>query len=247
MEYISILKNDLLSWHPELPDRERVLVKLLDRLFSEIDLNDNGTLEWAEFTNYIIHNSNSLNNRNDADAFRLRFYSLARKSIDIKDISENIPLAFYIEKHNLIGIVDDGKYIIQFYDANNFKKLPKCLIDLKEIQKEIDDLDDRDLGERAMQKKKQQEEALKKIKAAQVQNKRKFLPKIENSNTEDKSKMKKKDAEGVMFGKFGKTAGGLMLDEQNDNGYKNDLDKANTCKIINFLDFVFNLILIKYF
>lgn len=232
MEFISILKNHLLSWHPELPDRERILVKLLDRLFSEIDLNDNGTLEWAEFTNYIIHNSNSLNNRNDADAFRLRFYSLARKTIDVKDISENIPYAFYIEKHNLIGLVDDGKYIIQFYDANSFKKLPKCQIDLKEIQKDIDDLDDRDLDERAMQKKKQQEENLKKIKAAQAQNKRKFLPKIENKSGEEKSKNRKRDGEDAMHGKFGRTATGMMLDEQNEDGHKNNFDKAKTCKIV---------------
>lgn len=239
MEFISILKNHLLSWHPELPDRERVLVKLLDRLFSEIDLNDNGTLEWAEFTNYIIHNSNSLNNRNDSDAFRLRFYSLARKTLDVKDISENIPYAFYVEKHNLIGIVDDGKYIIQFYDANNFKKLPKCQIDLKEIQKDIDDLDDRDLDERAMQKKKQQEENLKKIKAAQAQNKRKFLPKIENKNNEDSSKLRKKDGENNILGKFNKTSSRLMLDEQYEDGKKNHEKTYVRKKIIKLYFFTF--------
>jgi len=228
LEFISILKNHLLSWHPDLPDRELILVKLLDRLFSEIDLNDNATLEWAEFTNYIIHNSNSLNNRNDADAFRLRYYSLARKTIDVKDISENIPYAFYIEKHDLIGIVDDGKYIIQFYDANNFKKMLKCQIDLKEIQKDIDDLDDRDLEERAMQRKKQQEEYVKKIKAAQAQNKRKFLPKIENKSGDEKGILLKKK-ESVLLGKFSKTAG-LMVDEQNEVGFKRNFDKANTCK-----------------
>lgn len=225
MEFISILKNHLLSWHPDLPDRERILVKLLDRLFSEIDLNDNGTLEWAEFTNYIIHNSNSLNNRNDADTFRLRFYSLARKTIDIKDISENIPYAFYIEKHNLIGIVDDGKYIIVFYDANSLKRLHKCQIDLKEIQKDIDDLDDRELDERAMQKKKQQEENLKKIKAAQQQNKMKFLPKIENKAELEKSKQKKKDNE---TGMFGKTSNGLIIDENREDK-KGDFGQSNTC------------------
>ncbi len=238
MEFISILKNHLLSWHPDLPDRERVLVKLLDRLFSEIDLNDNGTLEWGEFTNYIIHNSNSLNNRNDADAFRLRFYSIARKTIDIKEISENIPYAFYIEKHNLIGIVDDRKYIIQFYDANSFLKLPKCQIDLKEIQKEIDDLDDRDLDERAMQKKKQQEENLKKIKAAQAQNKMKFLPKIENRLGDDRSKSRKLDGERTIHSKFSKTSNGLLIDEHNEDGFKKDFDKAYNCKKNHFLIFL---------
>ena len=239
IEFISILKNHLLSWHPELPDRERILVKLLDRLFSEIDLNDNGTLEWAEFTNYIIHNSNSLNNRNDADSFRLRFYSTARDTIDTKDISELIQYAFYVEKHHLIGLVDDGRYIIQFYDANTFKKL-KCIIDLKEIQKDIDDLEDWDLDERARQKKKQQEETLRKIKAAQQQNKIKFLPRISSVlSDENRGKYQKKETE---FKKFGRSSSTFMIEEKDDyedenlkNLKKKDLknDKKNRNNIKN--------------
>ncbi len=180
IEFISILKNHLLSWQPSIPNREKLLIKLLNRLFSEIDLNDNGNLEWAEFTNYIIHNSNSLNNKNDTDSFRLRFYSSTKNTIDSKELSENVSYAFYIEKHNLIGLVEDGKSLITFYDANTLKKA-KCYIDLKDIQKDIDDLDNRDLDERAKLRKKQQEDNLKKLKAAQQLNKIKFLPPIENS------------------------------------------------------------------
>lgn len=230
MEFISILKNHLLSWHPNIQDRERILVKLLDRLFSEIDLNDNGTLEWAEFTNYIIHNSNSLNNRNDTDTFRLRFYSTARKSIDIKDISENIPYAFYIEKHSLIGLVDDGKYVIQFYDANTFQKL-KCVIDLKEIQKDIDDLDDRDLDERAKQKKKQREEDLKKIKAAQQQNKIKFLPKIDAMGLGG-DKIQKRRTQSEL--KYNKSSSVQMLDENNDGNEEKEDKFYSKCNIFIF-------------
>ena len=184
IEFISILKNHLLSWHPNIHNRDKLLVKLLNRLFSEIDLNDNGKLEWSEFTNYIIHNSNSLNNKNDTDSFRLRFYSTARTSIDTKDLTENVSYAFYLEKYNLVGLVEDGKSIIHFYDANTFKKT-KCYIDLKDIQKEIDDLYDRDLDERARLKRKQQEDSLKKLKAAQQLNKIKFLPIIETRKNLD--------------------------------------------------------------
>jgi hypothetical protein len=185
IEFISILKNHLLSWHPDLPNRERIMVKLLNRLFSEIDLNDNGTLEWGEFTNYIIHNSNSLNNRNDDDNYRLRFYSVARKKIDVREVGDNIAYAFYVEKFNLIGIVDDLKYIISFYDANTFQKL-KCFIDIKEIQKDIDDLDDKELEERANLRKKQIEENLKKIKAAQNhRSKKKILPKLDKYKSDN--------------------------------------------------------------
>jgi len=211
IEFISILKNHLLSWHPNMPNREKVLIKLLNRLFSEIDLNDNGTLEWSEFTNYIIHNSNSLNNKNDTDSFRLRFYSSAKNTIDSKDLNENVSYSFYIEKHNLIGIVEDGRSLIQFYDANTLKKA-KCFIDLKDIQKEIDDLDNRDLEERAKLRKKQQEENLKKLKAAQQLNKIKFLPPIENSrksiDLSTTSPLKKTDKKGYKNGN---------INEENDD------------------------------
>ena len=56
-EFVAILKNHLLAFIPGHPDRERIMIKLLSKLFSDIDLNDNGTLEWNEFTNYIIHNT----------------------------------------------------------------------------------------------------------------------------------------------------------------------------------------------
>jgi len=75
--------------HPDLPDRQRKLMKLLARLFSEIDLNDNGSMEWAEFCNYIIHNSNS-SGKNDNNSYRLRFYQPSRMNLDLRDFKENI-------------------------------------------------------------------------------------------------------------------------------------------------------------
>jgi hypothetical protein len=142
IEFISILKNHLLSWHPDLPNREGVLIKLLHRLFSEIDLNDNENMEWSEFTNYIIHNSNSMNNKDDEpDSSDLRMYARSRTMIDRTNAQDNISYAFSIEKYNLLGIVEEGKCVIEFYDANNFKKLDNK-IDLHNIQKDIDELED---------------------------------------------------------------------------------------------------------
>ena len=54
-EMVAILKNHLLGFLPDHPQREKIMVRLLSRLFGDIDLNDNGDLEWNEFTNYIIH------------------------------------------------------------------------------------------------------------------------------------------------------------------------------------------------
>jgi hypothetical protein len=199
IDFISILKNHLLSWNPNLPERDKIIKKLLNRLFSEIDLNDNGNLEWSEFTNYIIHNTNGIGNKNDTDSFRLRFYSKTKETIDQKDFSENISYSFYIEKFNLIGIVEDGKSLIHFYDANTLKRT-KASIDLKEIQKEIDELDNKDLEERARLRKKQQDDNMKKLKAAQNQNKQKFLPPLDQRKSLDVSNSEKGNGKGKKKG-----------------------------------------------
>ena len=158
VEFISILKNHLLSWHQELPNRELLLIKLLARLFSEIDLNDNGSLEWAEFTNYIIHNSNSASNQNSKNnpAYRLRFYYPIKHKLELNESKEIISYTFYIEKYNLLGVVQEGKSVINFYDANTFKRL-KTYIDLKDIQHEIDELEMNELDIRSEEKMKREQ------------------------------------------------------------------------------------------
>ena len=170
IEFVTILKNHLLSWHPELPNREIHLIKLLSRLFSEIDLNDNGDLEWAEFTNYIIHNSNGINKQSNTNnpAYRLRFYYPTKIKIELDDIKSQISLAYYIEKYNLLAVVQEGRSLIYFYNCKNFEKL-KTFIDLNEIQKEIDDLEIKELDIRAEENAKKEilerEEKIKKQKS----------------------------------------------------------------------------------
>ena len=169
IEFVTILKNHLLSWHPELPNREIYLIKLLSRLFSEIDLNDNGDLEWAEFTNYIIHNSNGINKQSNTNnpAYRLRFYYPSKKTVELDDIKTQISLAYYIEKYNLLALVQENRSFIYFYNCKNFERL-KSYIDLSEIQKEIDDLEIKELDVRAEENNKKEifdrEEKLKKQK-----------------------------------------------------------------------------------
>ena len=169
IEFVTILKNHLLSWHPELPDREVHLVKLLSRLFSEIDLNDNGDLEWAEFTNYIIHNSNGINKQSNTNnpAYRLRFYYPTKIKLELEDTKSQISLAYYIEKYNILAVVQDGRSIINFYNCKNFERL-KGFIDLNEIQKEIDELEIKELDVRADENIKKEiferEEKIKKQK-----------------------------------------------------------------------------------
>ena len=174
VEFISILKNHLLSWHQELPHRELFLIKYLSRLFNEIDLNDNGSLEWTEFTNYIIHNSNAQQKNKNNPAYRLRFYYPIKPTLDTYyDNKEIIGCAFYIEKHNLLGIVQEGKSVIHFYNGSSFKKL-KTFIDLKEIQKEIDELEMKEYDIRSEESlRKERIENIKKMELKRKDNKHK--------------------------------------------------------------------------
>ena len=76
--FASILKIHLLAWYPNLPNKSKILIKLLSRLFDGKDLNSKGDLEWEEFVNYIINSSYQQNY--DFSAYGLQYYSLSKKS-----------------------------------------------------------------------------------------------------------------------------------------------------------------------
>ena len=159
--FISILKRHLLKWHPNIPNREEILIKLLSRLFDEIDLNSNGKLEWDEFTNYIIHSTNEIHF--DNSIYRLKHYSISNKLIDRRDNNkdeigyglstssingnDNVGYAFYIEKYNLIGIVQEGKSKIFFYDGESCQK-KNFEINIKDTQSEIEQIEIEELNKK---------------------------------------------------------------------------------------------------
>ena len=160
-EMVAILKNHLLGFLPEHPGREKIMVRLLSRLFGDIDLNDNGNLEWNEFTNYIINLGGKGGGTKSNVAYRLKFYAKSEKNIVQKDAKDQISYAFFIEKHNALGVVEDNKSVIKFYDGKTCNKL-KAFIDLKEIQKSIDFVEVKKLNEKSKKNLLKQEEDKKK-------------------------------------------------------------------------------------
>ena len=147
-EMVAILKNHLLGFLPDHPEREKIMVRLLSRLFGDIDLNDNGDLEWNEFTNYIIHLGGSGDKSKSNVAYRLKFYSKSEKNINISDLGEQVNYAFYIEKYNVLGIVEENKSMVKFFDGKTCKRL-KTSIDLKDIQQSVDLVEFSKLNEKA--------------------------------------------------------------------------------------------------
>ena len=160
-EMVAILKNHLLGFLPEHPNREKIMVRLLSRLFGDIDLNDNGDLEWNEFTNYIINLGGNGGNAKSNVAYRLKFYAKSEKNIIKKDAKDQISYAFFIEKHNALGLVEDNKSVIRFYDGKTCDKL-RAFIDLKEIQKSIDLVEVKKLNEKSKKNLLKEEEDKKK-------------------------------------------------------------------------------------
>ena len=165
-EMVAILKNHLLGFLPDHPGREKIMVRLLSRLFGDIDLNDNGDLEWNEFTNYIIHLGGSGGGSKTGVAYRLKFYSKSENNISQSDLTEQIVYSFYIEKHNTLGVVEENKSVIRFFDGKTCNKL-KTFIDLKDIQQSIDLVEINRLKERA-DKNLLKEEEEKKNKQANM-------------------------------------------------------------------------------
>jgi hypothetical protein len=60
-DFIMIIKDHLIRWQLEIPNRSKKLIRCLSLLFDDIDLNGNNQMEWDEFTNYIIEKAAVLN------------------------------------------------------------------------------------------------------------------------------------------------------------------------------------------
>ena len=137
IEFISILKNYLPGWHPDLVNREKIMVKLLSRLFRNIDIYCNDVINWDNFTEYLTYISSNVNKKKLN--YELRMYTKAKKAFENIQQKEYISYAFYIDKYNLIGIIIGNSSIIEFYDADTMKK-QKTFIDIKKTQIDIDQI-----------------------------------------------------------------------------------------------------------
>ena len=154
--FITIFKKHLTLWHPSLPDRNKILIKLLSRLFDEIDINSNDNLEWSEFINYLISNANNDISYNITNTKR---YIISKtplihkeKNILYKKINsisqyDIVSYSFYIPKYKLIGIVHENKSKIIFFDSETHLK-ENTEIDLMQTQNQIDEYELNELNKK---------------------------------------------------------------------------------------------------
>ena len=155
--FITIFKKHLTLWHPSLPNRNQILIKLLSRLFDEIDINSNDNLEWTEFINYLTSNAKNENSYNYGDAKRYIISKtplIHKEKNDLYDKINSInqydvvSYSFYIEKYKLIGIAHENKSKIFFFDSEtHFKENTE--IDLTQTQTQIDEYELNDLNQKS--------------------------------------------------------------------------------------------------
>ena len=185
-EFIGLLQNNLLTWHPELPDRENIMKKLIAKIFEEIDIDNNKNISWDELLEFIINASYSIGTKKNYEA---KSFVPLKKIIDDSEYTDIVSHAFYIEKYNLIGIVIEGKSYILFYDAETCKKL-RMSIDVKETQEKIDEMKFKELEEKAKAKIERAEE-IKLIKLRNNLNLQKINGIASMADLEKNSKNKK--------------------------------------------------------
>lgn len=144
-EFILVVKEHLLSWQTDIPNREVKLVRCLCNLFEEIDLNGNGVLEWDEFTNYVIEKATVLNNiKTKADEIKQytksmvkpisaqgkgniahKFTNLLTKMVYVSHMDK---LAFYEEGCNEVMFMNPDSGLMGMPNGKPLKVVPKPLI-----------------------------------------------------------------------------------------------------------------------
>ena len=238
--FVSILKRHLLTWYPNLPNRSKILIKLLSRLFDEIDLNSNGDLEWEEFVNYIINSSYQQNY--EFSAYGLQHYSLSKEEFfdhqeelddsmynNLSNKTENIiSHCFYIKKFKMIGIVHEGKSKILFFSAQNNKR-KNAMIDLVQTQNEINKVELNELNKKALIKiEKERQERIEAYNYFNNENLNQF--KLENINEihhfhERKSIINIENINNNQNNPFQNTTQKLGVYKINEDEYRIDVSK----------------------
>ena len=236
IEFISILKNHLLSWHPELPNREEILTKLLSRLFQDIDLNCNKEINWDDFTDYLMCSSKNVSKK--ILNYDLRLYKNSNITFDNIYYSDLISYAFYIDKYNLIGIVVENKSIINFYDADNCERL-SIYIDVKETQRDIDQMQMKEFDIKAREKIQKQKEENKKKLIKQQENllKKNLIIKDNLLNYFSKKKVKRVETPEKLKNEIKKINTNLDF-EKKQKEFNKKLTILTTC-FVNNLDVLF--------
>ena len=146
--FICILKRHLSLSNLEIKNKNKLIIKLLSKLFEEIDINSKGVINWNEFSNFLVN----FNGGKKIQKYYLNKYYKSKININpIEKIDENeneelnfhnnnkdkVGYCFYIEKFRFLGLIKEGNSKIIFFNTETNNRL-KLEIDLSSIQQEVD-------------------------------------------------------------------------------------------------------------
>ena len=147
--FICILKNHLSLSHSDLKNKNKIMIKLLSKLFDEIDVDSKEIINWNEFSNFLVNFSEG----KKVKKYYLKKYYQSKMEINpIEKIEDNekkelnlnmkiqnnkVSYCFYIEKFRFLGLIKERDSKIIFFNTETNKRL-KLEIDLSSIQREID-------------------------------------------------------------------------------------------------------------
>ena len=132
--FICILKMHISLNNQEIKNKNKILIKLLSKLFDEIDLDSNEIINWNEFANFLAN----FNGGKTIKKYYLKKYYESKININplekIKDDEDNdfhfhnsnkdkVSYCFYIEKYRFLGLIKEGGTKIIFFNTETNKRL----------------------------------------------------------------------------------------------------------------------------
>ena len=201
--FICILKRHISLNNVELKNKNKIIIKLLSKLFDEIDVNSKEIINWNEFANFLVN----FNGGKTINKYYLKKYYQSKININplekIKEHEDNefhfhntnkdkVSYCFYIEKYRFLGLIKEGDTKIIFFNTETNKRL-NLEIDFSIIQKEIDKYALYQLDEKIDFLFEKKEEEFLKHKAI-LEEKRRILMSKRNKRYKSNSKEKEKNS-----------------------------------------------------
>jgi len=129
LDFIMIIKDHLIHWQLDIPNRDRKLIRCLSLLFKDIDLNGNDNMEWDEFTNYIIEKAAVLNTMKSKNE-EIKSYHPSSTKLSIK-FPKLIAKCIHIPLINRLAFFEEESDVVHFADPENGQIDPKQSLHVK--------------------------------------------------------------------------------------------------------------------
>lgn len=116
-DFIMIIKDHLIHWQLDIPNRQKKLIRCLILLFKDIDLNGNGNMEWDEFTNYIIEKAAVLNTLKSKSE-EIKNYHCTKTKVNLK-LTQPIAKCIYVSLIDKLAFFEEGSDVVYFADPKS--------------------------------------------------------------------------------------------------------------------------------